>query len=305
MKRLFVFGCSFTKYSWPTWADMLGVEFEQYENWGMPGLGNRAIAERIAECHVKNKFNKDDIVIVQWSSHIRHDWYKEAFDEEENCIEGWGISSSSPNFSKHRENFKKIYSEKAYIMHTLNMIVLTQSILKQTECIWLMTSIGDLRNLGYDNVFSFEPESVDSETSMLCNEINNNPNDWLIQKKFPEFNSYVDIIWNDNIDRWVEPIFKTILKNKENIWVFEKDNSIDLHPTPFMHNLWLNQNLKEKLNVEYNYNNKRNFIVECFEKLKAKDQYSQDEFVNLSESAEDKLIEKQILPENYRTRYGF
>lgn len=305
MKRLFVFGCSFTKYSWPTWADMLGIEFEHYENWGMPGLGNRAIAERIAECHVKNKFNKDDIVIVQWSSHIRHDWYKERFDEEENCIEGWGISSSSPNFLKHRENFKKIYSEKAYIMHTLNMIVLTQSILKQTECTWLMTSIGDLRNLGYDNVFSFEPESVDSETSMLCKEINNNPNDWLIQKKFPEFNSYVDTIWNDNIDRWVEPIFKTILKNKENIWVFEKDNSIDLHPTPFMHNLWLNQNLKEKLNVEYNYNNKRNFIVECFEKLKAKDQYSQDEFVNLSESAEDKLIEKQLLPENYRTRYGF
>ena len=46
--RLFVFGCSFTMYAWPTYADFLGYEFDHYENWGFPGLGNRAIAERVA-----------------------------------------------------------------------------------------------------------------------------------------------------------------------------------------------------------------------------------------------------------------
>ena len=57
MRRLFTFGCSFTAYGpIPTWADFLGLEFEQYENWGMSGIGNRGIAERVAEC----QFNPDE-----------------------------------------------------------------------------------------------------------------------------------------------------------------------------------------------------------------------------------------------------
>ena len=53
--RLFVFGCSFTKYYWPTWADIIGQEFEYYENWGEIGSGNLRIAHRITECVYKNQ----------------------------------------------------------------------------------------------------------------------------------------------------------------------------------------------------------------------------------------------------------
>ena len=56
MRRLFTFGCSYTSWNWPTWADLLGLEVEHFENWGHAGIGNRAIAERVAECHIKNKF---------------------------------------------------------------------------------------------------------------------------------------------------------------------------------------------------------------------------------------------------------
>ena len=38
MSRLFTFGCSFTNYAWPTWADFLGLEFEHFENWGVSGV---------------------------------------------------------------------------------------------------------------------------------------------------------------------------------------------------------------------------------------------------------------------------
>ena len=31
VKRLFTFGCSFTRYYWPTWADMLGQEYDEFE----------------------------------------------------------------------------------------------------------------------------------------------------------------------------------------------------------------------------------------------------------------------------------
>ena len=31
--RLFTFGCSFTQYMWPTWADILSKNFNFYESW--------------------------------------------------------------------------------------------------------------------------------------------------------------------------------------------------------------------------------------------------------------------------------
>ena len=75
MKRLFAFGCSFTNYAWPSYADFLGYAFDKYENWGFPGFGNRAIAERVAECHAKNSLCKEDTVLVQWTSHTRNDFH--------------------------------------------------------------------------------------------------------------------------------------------------------------------------------------------------------------------------------------
>ena len=39
---LYTFGCSFTKYVWPTWADLLLSQVDG-ENWGMCGGGNKFI----------------------------------------------------------------------------------------------------------------------------------------------------------------------------------------------------------------------------------------------------------------------
>ena len=49
MKRLFAFGCSFTGYGWPTWADIIGQSFDYYENWGKSGIGNYLISSRVVE----------------------------------------------------------------------------------------------------------------------------------------------------------------------------------------------------------------------------------------------------------------
>lgn len=76
MSRLFTFGCSFTHWSWPTWADILGREFNYYENWGQRGAGNVYIFHSLIECHQKQRLNKDDTVIIMWSSYIRKDEYK-------------------------------------------------------------------------------------------------------------------------------------------------------------------------------------------------------------------------------------
>ena len=42
-KKLITFGCSFTEFSWPTWADWMGAIYRKYINLGNGGSGHRAI----------------------------------------------------------------------------------------------------------------------------------------------------------------------------------------------------------------------------------------------------------------------
>jgi hypothetical protein len=75
MKRLFTFGCSFTEYVWPTWADILGQEFDYFENWGLCGSGNLCIFNSLVECITRNIITKDDTIVIMWSDLARNDIY--------------------------------------------------------------------------------------------------------------------------------------------------------------------------------------------------------------------------------------
>ena len=73
MKRLITFGCSFTDYSWPTWADIIALDREvEYENWALGGGGNQQIARR-ALYRWSRGLTNDDWVMVQWTSLTRED----------------------------------------------------------------------------------------------------------------------------------------------------------------------------------------------------------------------------------------
>lgn len=77
MSRFFAFGCSFTSYHWATWADIVGREFEFYENWGANGAGNLFIFNSIIEANIKRKFTSNDTIAVMWSSTVREDTYNQ------------------------------------------------------------------------------------------------------------------------------------------------------------------------------------------------------------------------------------
>ena len=74
-KRLLTFGCSFTQYSWPTWADILAKEFEEFCNWGCSGGGNQFIFHSIVESFHRDQINVHDTVIIMWSNIMREDRY--------------------------------------------------------------------------------------------------------------------------------------------------------------------------------------------------------------------------------------
>lgn len=87
-KRFFAFGCSFTNWIWPTWADMVATHFNEYYNYGMSGRGNWYIYNMLLNADKQHKFTKDDLVVIQWSEWSRHDvlingqWTTASFESE-------------------------------------------------------------------------------------------------------------------------------------------------------------------------------------------------------------------------------
>lgn len=72
--KLITFGCSFTDYAWPTWADIMALDLDcEYENWAIGGGGNQQIARRILYKDQQFGWQPDDCVMVQWSSITRED----------------------------------------------------------------------------------------------------------------------------------------------------------------------------------------------------------------------------------------
>lgn len=249
-KRVFVFGCSYTCYSWPTWANMLELEYGHIENWGLPGLGNRAIAERLAECHAKNTFTADDLVIVQWSGHLRNDWWHQ--EPVLNRTRGWKTYGSIFNYHNDKLYDKKwidtFFYEPAFLMHTLNNIVLSQALLKSTGCQWYMTSMSDIRNMGSD----MRVNTTYGERSPLIDK-HKSQGSYTAWEMVPTLKIYDKSIWQDHKDHWLMPLELFCQSHVELTFDFlDKANVhfLDIHPSVAQHRLWLEQELGSKLGIK-------------------------------------------------------
>jgi len=242
-KRLFTFGCSYTQYTYPTWAEFLGLEFEHFENWGLAGTGCKAIAERVAECHARNNFTKDDIVIVQWSTHLRHDFYTSApvLNRQENW-KTMGSVFSYENRSLYDEKWlATFFMEAGYIMHCLNHMLMIQTMLESIGCTWYMTSIGDWQELSSD----LDLTTGAWEKRLGVDEYN-------IKKTFPEFKFYIKPVFEDRAAHWLKPIAHEASNNPDLFWWFSPKGEKpwrEQHPSPMQYVIWLNKHLRPKLGL--------------------------------------------------------
>jgi len=133
---LFTFGCSFTQFKWPTWADIIGKEFESYENWGQGGGGNQFIFNSLIECLVKNKISKNDTVIIMWSGITREDRY---------VNNKWIIPGNIFTQDVYDEKFVKKFADiRGYCIRDYNTIFATQNILKNIGCKFYFLSMVSL-----------------------------------------------------------------------------------------------------------------------------------------------------------------
>lgn len=274
MKRLFTFGCSFTQFNWPSWADLLGMDdFVFYSaNWGCAGLGNRAIAERVAECNVRAKFTKDDVVIVQWSSHFRHDWMHTRMPIEDVSL--WrtkGSIFSPPNQYVFDEKWiRTFWDEKAYYIHTLNSIALVQGLLDASGCKWYMTSLNDLSKIG---------NSVDQQS--MYGDFHNPERQlfsvWDVEHSMMD---YKTSLWDERQDHWLMPMIDFKNNHPDLDWYFPitKDRTNNLyepvdgkfkeaHLTIDQHVLFLNT-IKEKLGIPTSLNTAQEQLVKQINSIK-------------------------------------
>jgi hypothetical protein len=126
--RVFTFGCSFTEFPWPTWADIVIEHAENDvlgvwgENWGQSGAGNLFIASRIWECHAKNNLTPEDYVFVCWSSINREDRY----------VDGRWRTHGLLNSDVYNKDFIEKYSSNSHgALRDCTLIKSTQLALKQ------------------------------------------------------------------------------------------------------------------------------------------------------------------------------
>jgi|LakMenEpi03Aug12_release.lakeMendotaPanAssembly.Ray.scaffolds.fasta_scaffold598485_1 hypothetical protein len=143
MKRLFTFGCSFTQYSWPTWADIIGREYDYFENWGKAGSGNHLILYLLSECILKNKLNSNDLVIIMWTNIAREDRY----------VNNKWISPGNIFCQKEYSNelVVKYADDKGYLITNLAVIHAVKKMLEEYKIPHIFTSMVNLNSIGRHN----------------------------------------------------------------------------------------------------------------------------------------------------------
>lgn len=135
--RVFTFGCSFTKYRWPTWADIVGNSFgeDKFYNFGRSGSGNICAFNRVLEANTKYKFTKKDLILICWTNYCREDRY----------IKGRWLSSGNI-FSQQiydKEWVSNWFDLRGALIKSSNSIAAVTELLNKIGCEYHYTSMID------------------------------------------------------------------------------------------------------------------------------------------------------------------
>jgi hypothetical protein len=151
--RLFVFGCSFTRYLWPTWADIIGQDIPLYENWGRGGAGNHYIFNSVIEANIRHTFTKDDLVMIMWSSTTREDRYSN---------NNWLLSPIQSHESIYGKDWVRKFGtdSRGFLVRDCAMIKATQTLLGTLECDWAQLVMQPITNFDLNAIVKVHGDDV-------------------------------------------------------------------------------------------------------------------------------------------------
>lgn len=225
--RFFSFGCSYTQYNWPTWADIIGRQAGQFENWGQSGAGNHFILNSVMECHQRNRINQDDLVIVMWTFPTREDRF----------VRGkWLTPGNVYQHREYDENFTRKFSDPVgYMINTCNYIRAVWEILDKTGCSFYFLSVVDYRT----NPPGFDPV----EGGMTRQQVLDVYQD-VVDCILP---SVHEVIYNFD---WSNPVYGKLASYPHKLYPkngTKPQLAPDYHPTPLQHMRYLETVIPELL----------------------------------------------------------
>jgi hypothetical protein len=227
-KRFFAFGCSFTNYCWPTWADYIGRNIGEYYNFGASGSGNMLIFQQFIQAHKKYNFTKDDLVIIMWTNTTREDRYIQGCWRRNGNLETQGEGPWKNN--------SYVIDHRGMFMRDIGYISAVKTILQTLRCDWDFLS---MVNISWHDIGWEKPEeSVQSHAEHL-----RDLREFFIDELNSIKESYHDIL--GDWDTFEHAKFKD-----------GRHETIDYHPTPIIH--------KKVINHIYDFKNKNPLIDNYF-----------------------------------------
>ena len=159
-KRVFTFGCSFTHYQFPTWADLIAREMShaEYYNFGTSGAGNPLIGNRIAQANSQFNFNDTDLVMIMFTTAYREDRY----------IDGmWKTKGNVYTQDYYDKDFIKKYCDPdGYVIRDMGIIELIKGYTKNLPCNTIYLSMNDLMGESRDLRPTHHPNTLSFEARM-------------------------------------------------------------------------------------------------------------------------------------------
>jgi hypothetical protein len=211
-RRLFTFGCSFTNYKWQTWADIIGTQFEEFQNWGKSGAGNFFISSNVYECHSIHNITKDDVVLIMFSSIDRFD-----FINQNSYFETNG-SVYSKYHSLYGDFIFNKWSEEFGLYNSWFSITSAKQLLDSIGCEYQL-----MKSFNFDQIDGLEeyekPNNINQRMDICLNLINK-------------------IIVGENLTEFH-------LKKNKQYYFDDLPNKVDGHPPISTHLEWIKQNMKK------------------------------------------------------------
>ena len=127
-KRVFAFGCSFTNWYYPTWADIIAkcCTNSEFYNFGVGGAGNLVISSRITQANLRFNFCETDLILVLFSTPYREDrWIKG----------DWKLFGNIYNQPFYDEKFVHEYTDPVgLILRDLTIVETAMSYVENLPC---------------------------------------------------------------------------------------------------------------------------------------------------------------------------
>lgn len=226
-KRVFTFGCSFTSYAWPTWADIMVEDFKNKglfgKNFGRCGAGNSYLFIKFMEAHRRYKFNNEDLIIFSWTS----------FQREDRRSNGkWHTPGNIFTANVYTDDFKVTWADPThYALRDCATISNLKSFVNLIGAKVVTFSMSDLKQID------------SNKKELLFQSVNDVIDFYNLTLDLPPMMEYLNLTERNDVNSKKRP--KTMWnENKPNEWLYE------WHPTVEEHFRYLSENILPFLDLK-------------------------------------------------------